>query len=84
MTRPPEACPTCGSRGIDSRHPARCAYFQSLRDQLEARARELGVSKVKAFDLMAHLRTVGDDGGQALERALTVMDLGWRPVVGDP
>lgn len=82
MARAKELCPTCGNRGVDAWHVSRCAYQADLRQRLTERATERGVEAQPALDLWAHLRNIGDDGTLALERALTVIDLGWRPVVG--
>lgn len=77
-----DRCPTCGQQDVDALHPARCAYEASIVRQLEQHAEACGVPAVAARDLLAHLRSLGDDRANALKRAKTVMDLGWRPAVG--
>lgn len=72
-------CPTCGNYGIDDWHQTRCAYLADLGRRLETHAAILGIPAVQACDLFAHMRSISDDGALALARALTVMDLGWRP-----
>lgn len=76
----PDRCPTCGNMGIDEWHPARCAFAAVLKARVEQHGAKYDIPAVAAFDLFAHLRQIGDDGELALRRAMTVMDLGWRPV----
>ena len=74
-----DRCPTCGNQGIDSWHLTRCAYLADLRARVEQHATAAGVPVLAARDLWAHMREISDDGEQALRRATTVIDLGWRP-----
>lgn len=75
-------CPTCGNVSIDEWHATGCAYFEMLRRRVVAHAAKYDISAPAARDLFAHLRLCTDDGTQAMDRAITLMDLGWRPVVG--
>ena len=81
FTPAPAPCPACGSRD-EGHETARCAYTATARDDVRRRAADLGIPDLAATDLFAHLRTIGDDVEWARRHAITVMDLGWRPVVG--
>jgi hypothetical protein len=76
-----DRCPTCSSNGVDGWHKSRCAYQAGLRQQVVDHAARYDISSVRALDLWAHLRDIGDDGTQAMLRVVKVLDLGWRPVV---
>jgi hypothetical protein len=77
-----DTCATCSARQVDENHRVTCAYTEHMIGRVEKRASELEVPEVKARDLFAHLRRAGADTKWAADQAITVMDLGWRPVVG--
>lgn len=60
---------------------AHCAYRVASTAEIRLVAQELGADKVAAADLLAHLRTVCSDP-DAYAIARYVLELGWRPVVG--
>lgn len=75
-------CPVCGARDVEAVHVARCTYRHTFRRDVQAHAGVHGIPEVAAADLLAHLCDCYSDGDQAHRAARTVIDLGWRPVVG--
>lgn len=78
-------CIDCGDRQADDLHLARCAHKRQVTRNLLDRAAKRGVvDEVAVRDLAAHLSTRETDFERAARSALTVIDLGWRPIVGRP
>lgn len=77
-----DECGFCGSR--QAHEPvaaAKCAYRYQLRQKVRKRGQDTGIDPAACDDLWAHLGTIYDEGTLALDTALTVIDLGWRPQV---
>lgn len=72
-------CVTCGERNNDLPHRIRCDYENLAVETVLFKAATYGIEAVKARDLFAHMRTIGADVNLAKERAICVMELGWRP-----
>jgi hypothetical protein len=76
-------CPECGEHNADPTHVYRCNYRRALLVDFIAWAAERDIREVAARDLAAHLLSgAPTDFERALKQARTVIDLGWRPVVG--
>jgi hypothetical protein len=77
------AC-VCGDRDPGESHDrGRCERRDVSRRVVVSKAEKNGIPAATAIDLWAHLRTPRDDGTDAAFDAAAVIDLGWRPVVGN-
>lgn len=62
-------------------HVSACAYIAAQGERLDVEADRYRVPRHRGRDLWAHLRGIRDDGRQAADMAIRVMQLGWRPAV---
>jgi hypothetical protein len=75
-------CHRCGTRDADAGHAIACEWQAFQRRRVVVHGEGYGIHPATSTALWTHLRQVGDDPKTAADRAITVMDLGWRPVVG--
>jgi hypothetical protein len=76
-------CRTCQARDVDQSHVQRCAVRTKARADAIAHGRgDVGIHATKTSDLWAHAFSRTCDPIVALDLTKTVIDLGWRPVVG--
>ena len=77
-------CKTCRARDVDSTHVQRCAVRTKARADAVAHGRrdDVLIHGAKTDDLWSHIHTRTGDPEMARDIVKTVIDLGWRPVVG--
>lgn len=75
-------CPCCRSRDVTADHIDRCRVIHTARAEAEAHGATQAIPAVATADLWAHLGHVAcpQDATRIVRQ---VIDLGWRPVVGN-